>query len=113
MAHRILHANLWRDFGFHDIASWKAAITQSIPEREYSFVESHANSFAGLVLVPAVELARQFDECTTMAEQQGLDIHDEATGAIEYVEAYISRIFEVSGAVIHRRLEADGLLKGR
>ncbi len=49
LAHRILHADLWRDFEFHDIASWKAAITQSIPEREYSYVEFHANYFAGLV----------------------------------------------------------------
>ena len=48
-----------------------------------------------------------------MAKQEGLDIHDEATGAIGRVETYISRTFEVSGAVIHRRVEADGLLQGR
>lgn len=113
LAHRILHADLWRDFEFHDIASWKAAITQSIPEREYSYVEFHANYFAGLVLVPRENLQRVFEECVAKAEQAGLDIHDEATGAMDHVEGYIGRTFEVLAAVVHRRLEAEGLLKGR
>lgn len=112
LAHRILHADLWRDFEFHDITSWKAAITQSIPEREYSYVEFHANYFAGLVLVPPENLQSVFEKCVAKAEQVGLDIHDEATGAMDHVEGHIGRTFEVSAAVIHRRLEAEGLLKG-
>ena len=112
LAHRILHAELWRDFEFHDIASWKAAITQSIPEREYRFVEFHANYFAGLVLVPPENLHSVLAECVAKAEKAGLDVHDEVSGAMDYVESYIGRTFEVSAEVIHRRLEAEGLLKG-
>ncbi len=110
LAHRILHADLWQEFEFDDIASWKAAVSRSIPEKEYSFVEFHANFFAGLVLVPTSNLVASFQECVAMAEQNGLDIRDEATGAIDLVESYIGRAFQVSAAVVHKRLEAEGLL---
>ncbi len=113
LAHRILHAALWQEFEFHDIASWKAAVSQSIPEREYGYIEYHANSFAGLVLLPSPNLVAMFKDCVAMAENNGLDIWDEATGAIDLVEDYVGRAFEVSAAVVHRRLEAEGLLNER
>jgi len=109
LAHRILHAELWRQMHFNDIASWKTAVTQSIAEKEYGFVEFHANFFAGLILVPTPDLETEFRQCVAMARQQGLDIHDEATGAQELVESYIGRAFDVSRDVIHKRLETERL----
>lgn len=109
LAHRILHPDLWKEIDFDDIESWKAVVEESIPEREYSFIEFHANFFAGLVLVPSPELREQFVECIELTKQHGLDASDEATGAKDVIESNIARHFEVSRDVIHRRIEADGL----
>ena len=94
---------------FDDIQSWKAVVEESIPEREYSFIEFHANFFASLALVPPLELSEQFIQCIELTKQHGLDASDEATGAKEIIESHIARHFEVSRDVVHRRIEADNL----
>jgi len=112
LAHRILHPELWTEFDFQDIQSWKAVIEQSLPEREYGYIEFHANFFAGLILVPAQELRVRFFQCLEQIKQRDLDISDEASGAKEIIEAHIARYFGVSQQVIHRRIEADELWSG-
>ena len=109
LAHRIFHSDLWREVTFHDIESWKVVIEESIPEREYSFIEFHANFFAGLVLAPPPELREQFVACFELAKRHGLDPMDEATGAKDVIESKIARHFKVSRDVVHRRIEADNL----
>jgi len=109
LAHRILHPDLWNEINFHDVQSWKAVVAESISEREYSFVEFHANFFAGLVLVPPPELRDQFEQCIKLTKEHGLDASDEATGARDIIESHIARHFEVSRDVVHRRIEADAL----
>lgn len=111
LAHRLLHREQWQQMQFHDVASWKEAVSESIPDREYGLVEFHANFFAGLVLVPPPELRSRFEACVELAKQQGIDITDEASGAQEIVESYIAREFEVSTAVVQRRMVADVLWK--
>lgn len=112
LAHRRLHQEQWQQMHFHDVASWKEAVSRSIPEREYGYVEFHANFFAGLVLVPPLSLQTSFDKCVELAKQHGIDIADETSGAQAIVESYIAKEFEVSAEVVHRRLEADGVWKG-
>ena len=109
LGHRVLHADVWEQLTFDDIATWKNFVTDAIPEREYSFLEYHANTFAGLVLVPPNELIEMFRTCIEMAKSAQLDVADESTGVREYVEAHLGRKFEVSEDVIHRRIEKDGL----
>lgn len=113
LAHRLLHHEQWRQMRFHDIASWREAVSDSIPDREYGLVEFHANFFAGLVLVPPPDLRSRFEACVEVAKQQGIDITDEASGAQEIVESYVAKEFEVSAAVVQRRMFADGLWKPR
>lgn len=109
LAHRILHPELWEEFDFRDIHSWKRLVTESLPEREYAFIEFHANFFAGLILVPPEELRAQFNECLDEVRQAGIDPSDEATGARRIIEMRIGRHFQVSSEVVHRRIEADDL----
>jgi Zn-dependent peptidase ImmA (M78 family) len=109
LAHRLLHPDLWRQIEFHDIASWKAAIIDSIPERDYGYIEFHASSFAGLVLVPVPDLRKRFLQCVDRARQHGVEVADADTGARDIVESYIAEAFEVSPAVVHRRIEEDRL----
>jgi hypothetical protein len=109
LAHRILHPDLWSAIAFQDVQSWKAVIQESLPEREYGFIEFHANFFAGLVLVPEPELRSELVRCIALTREHGLDPSDEATGAIDIIESHLARRFEVSRDVVHRRIEADGL----
>ncbi len=109
LGHKVLHGELWQSFDFHSVAEWKEAVTASIPEKEYSYIEFHANTFAGLILVPPVPLATSFAAAIEMVRSVGLDPRDEATGVREHVEKYIGKEFKVSGMVVHRRLEADQL----
>ena len=55
IGHRELHADFYRQFKFTDVASWKRFMTDIIPKDQYRHLEHHANSFAGLILVPATE----------------------------------------------------------
>jgi len=56
LGHRILHAKVFQDLAFDDIASWKEVVSDAIPEDQYRYLEFHAYAFAGLILVPPVEL---------------------------------------------------------
>lgn len=109
LAHRILHSDVWQAISFEDIESWKAFVTDPISDKEYSYLEFHANFFAGLALVPSPELRERFRECVAKASEAGLDVNDEAAGVRDHIESYLGRQFEVSSEVVHRRLEADSL----
>lgn len=110
LAHRILHSDLWRELDFDDIVSWKSVMADSIPDRDYGYIEYHANCFAGLILVPVLELAEYFSNALGRIKKTEFDLSSEETGpARQIVESYIARHFEVSPAVIRYRVESDGL----
>ncbi|MGM0486693.1 MAG: ImmA/IrrE family metallo-endopeptidase [Planctomycetota bacterium] len=109
LGHLILHPELFEYLKFRDAAEWKNVMTTSIPEKEYRYLEFHANFFAGLVLVPQNELSYVLEKCRAKAAHYGLDLEDQYDGGWEAIEEYIGREFLVSSAVIHRRLEYDGL----
>ncbi len=108
LGHRLLHAESLKELEFHDTASWKQ-VQASIPEQEYGYLEFHANSFAGLVLVPGVELREAFLDAVGKARGAGVDLAHAGTGARESVESYIGRQFVVSQETVHRRMEFDRL----
>ncbi len=109
LGHFILHPDLFEHLEFHDITSWKDAITNGISEKEYSFVEYHANCFAGLVLVPPAELEGVLFQCRQKSEKCGLTLDGDDDGVRDIIEGYIACEFLVSAAVVHRRMEFDGL----
>jgi len=111
LGHFVLHPGLFEHLDFHDIASWKEAITNGLSEREYSFVEYHANCFAGLVLVPPGELQEAFLRWREKLQQIGLVLDGDNDGVRDAIEEYLAREFLVSPAVVHKRMEFDGLWK--
>ena len=71
------------------------------------------NSFAGLVLVPAAELRREFAAAVKTARRAGLrDATLWSEAGKEHVARWLAAKFEVSEQVIERRLEKDGLWPG-
>ena len=109
LAHRVLHKDVFSHVEFKDISGWKKAMADRMPEKEYRFLEWHANSFAGLVLVPTSQLQDAFSDAIKTAQDNGLDCNDIGGTAQDVVESYIARKFAVSAAVCHRRIEADRL----
>ncbi len=83
---------------------------RDIPEKEYSFLEYHANEFAGRFLVPPDALRLELEAVIRIAEQSGMrrnQLQDEAH--MQYLAKPISRKFEVSSSVIERRLPKEKL----
>lgn len=106
LGHVVLHENVWREIVFAGVESWKEFVG-SVDEKQYSYLEFHANTFAGLVLVPPEQLKASFADCVNKARAAQLDVTDDATR--DHIEGYISRQFVVSKDVVHRRIEADHL----
>ena len=109
LAHRVLHADVFGELSFTDIAGWKRLMVGSIPEQQYSYLEFHANSFAGLALVPPAELREAFHDFLEEGQEHGIEFDEPDTGAREAAEAHIAKLFEVSSDVVHRRIEKDRL----
>jgi Zn-dependent peptidase ImmA (M78 family) len=90
---------------------WKYFIS-CIDPREYGFFELHANTFAGLILVPTKELFEKFIGAISIYKSEDYDPRELLSSevAIEYISTYLSRRFEVSSEVIKRRLKKEGLM---
>jgi Zn-dependent peptidase ImmA (M78 family) len=81
-----------------------------MPEREYSFMESHAYEFAGRFLVPPNELHRELESAIEQAEANGLPRNQlREDSHMQYLAKPIARRFEVSSSVIERRLAKERL----
>ena len=109
LAHHELHRPLYGESRVRSVRDWRA-VQDAISEEDYAWFEFQANSFAGLVLAPAVELRLEFEKAVKMARLAGLT---DATLWSEAGKGYLARSlaaqFEVSEQVIERRLEKDGL----
>lgn len=88
------------------ITDWKRAV-RSIPEKEYGRLEWQAYCYAGHLLVPTHALRVSLKDCADRVGGEGLDIGDEAVRFA--VEKYLGDTFSVSSAVIHKRIEIQGL----
>jgi hypothetical protein len=109
LGHRILRAEIYEQLACKTIDEWKHVLMHVIPEDQYRFLDFHANSFAGLVLVPSDKLRDAFFAFVEEGQKHDIDFDDEGTGAREAAEDHIAKLFEVSPDVIHRRIEYDAL----
>ncbi len=108
LAHRILHADIFRQLSFSTVGEWRAARGQ-IAEREYRFIEWHANAFAGFVLVPPDKLVEQFKIGEQNLKSVGISINDAGPPAWDWLVGWLADQFGVSQQVIERRGPSDGL----
>jgi Zn-dependent peptidase ImmA (M78 family) len=108
IGHKIMHAGVFEQLSFSTISEWKDA-RNLIPEREYRFIEWHANCFAGLVLVPPAPLKRAFEASQEYLTTIDMSIHDATPAVWDTIESWIADKFDVSREVIARRGPADDL----
>lgn len=106
IAHRVLHADIFRSLNFNTIAEWKQAI-QAIPDSQRRFIELQAYCFAGLVLVPPDSLRTAFEKLEDVAAEAGILLEHPSDAERELAESHLARYFQVSSAVISRRMNYD------
>lgn len=107
--HYWLHDDFYQTFDIATIEDFKAA--QGAIAKDYRWFEFQANSFAGLVLVPSLELREVFTEFSEKALSRGVTLS--ALVDHPYRQRLIKSVaerFQVSEPVASRRLEKDGLL---
>ena len=92
--------------GHETIDQWKETM-QSIPRREYGWLEAQANSFAGHLLVPTAELHDHCETCLTALRENDLDPTEE--GVQLWAEKHLGGIFRASSQTVHIRIEREHL----
>lgn len=110
VGHAILHGDLFRQRRFRSVKEWKAFIN-SIPEKEHGWLEYQAYAFAGLVLVPRDVLVRRTQACVEKVRAEGIDLTENWDYAWSRIAAFVGKSFGVSGEVVERRLQKDGVLQ--
>ncbi len=111
VGHVVLHAEVFEKGQWGNIAGWKAFVN-SISEKEHSWLEYHAYSFGGLVLVPRDHLFREAKECVGLIDSEGIDLEEHWDFAWTRIAAHLARRFDVSVPVIEKRLDKDGVKEG-
>ena len=106
VGHSVLHHELYKQNKFSNIDNWRKFVA-SFPKDQYSWVEWHANVFAGLVLVPPAQLAKRYKYHAKQVKR--LNIYNPEV-ALEAVSRFLAEDFVVSAEVIKRRLEKDRLV---
>ncbi len=109
LGHFVMHKEAFDRIPRASAEEW-IAFVRDMPEREYSFLESHAYEFAGRFLVPPAQLGEELDAAIELAERSGLRRDQlQEDSHMQYLAKPIARRFEVSSSVIERRLIKEKL----
>jgi uncharacterized protein DUF955 len=108
VGHIVLHGDALKAAAPASILDWKQFVRE-LPEPDRGWLEWQAYAFAGLVLAPRQTLAIAHRGAVQSADEAGFDLRINLEVAREYMASSIGRLFEVSGAVITKRLVSDGI----
>jgi Zn-dependent peptidase ImmA (M78 family) len=108
LGHLYLHRELYAELRFGTLNEWKRFQTE-VDETDYNWLEYQAYAFAGLVLVPTGHLRTQFQSAAEAAERIGFGRQGEPEAFLEYVVESLREVFQVSDAVIAKRLRYENL----
>jgi hypothetical protein len=108
IAHLVIHGDRLREVAPKSIPDWKQFV-RDLPERDYAWLEWQAYAFAGLVLAPQAPLRAAHDDAVQATRDAGIDPGLNLDFARDYIATWIARRFEVSAAVIDKRLVYDGI----
>ena len=110
IAHRQLHQYFYQQFDIQSIDDWKTVVNE-IPDWPVQVLESQANTFAGLVLVPRKVLKTEFNKAREKAEKI-VKAHGYNDGlTMEVTVGFLAEIFQVSTAAMGVCISRDRLKK--
>ncbi len=104
IGHSILHQEWYKKYGPQNIDDY-LTFHERIDAKSYKYIEIQAHTFAGLVLVPKELLLNQ------LKLRLGRIPNQENAEILIPVANDLLDIFQVSGDVILRRLEREGIVK--
>lgn len=109
LAHFWLHEDLYRESKIASVADWRRV--QDGLGAAYKWFEIQANSFAGLVLVPAANLRHEFRQAAHEAATAGVVLERLVRfPARQHLIRGLAKTFAVSEQTMEIRLEKDGHL---
>ena len=109
VGHLILHKDIFKAIDYQSIQDFKN-IQDKIPSDEYGWLEWHANSFAGLILVPTTNLEKQVEKSVQKLKDEEFTIrYDNYETILGYVSTAISKYFSVSHTTVKIRIDKDNL----
>ena len=109
-AHLILHPGVYGNMSFSTPDEWKQAMDR-LGATDYSWLEWHANAFAGLLLVPPDPLRANVELLRQQIASGGLNPDQLDVQSADRMLRILGQTFAVSTAVIRRRIEKDELWK--
>lgn len=104
IGHVVLHKSFYSSLGWKNVAEWKKTI-QKIPDDQYQWLEWHANTFAGLVLIPDSELEAQIKKCKQEIDRILPKPMVEPDAYQDFLAECLGQAFEVSPEAAGRRLK--------
>ena len=112
IGHIVLHKDLYANVSFSSIEEWKETVL-SFDSRQYRFLESQANNFAGLALIPTNQLRDEHEKAVKMYTNEGFDEEDlkNSETVVEYLATWLARKFNVSKHAMKIRLKKEGLVE--
>ena len=104
VGHFILHKNIYPELDIKTLGEWKQFL-QSPGNKEYSWLETQANNFAGLVMVPYDRLHTAFTERYNQIRDNGFS----PDRYKDYISGRLARDFAVSGQTMEIRISKESL----
>jgi len=109
LGHRILHEDFYSQTSFNNVAEW-ISVQDSIDSDQYSWFETQAYDFAGLILVPPSFLLQEYAQAIAMLESQSYQFKKANFEMINgYISKVIAKVFAVSEDIALRRIRKDDL----
>ncbi|MCX7425931.1 MAG: ImmA/IrrE family metallo-endopeptidase [Planctomycetia bacterium] len=109
LSHKLIHPTLFRDqLSFATLAEWKV-VMNSIPPREYGFIEWQAYCLAGLILVPSSRLGTAYAKAEESAAAAGISLRDLDAESARVICSAVGEDFQVSADVVRKRLHYDDI----
>lgn len=108
ISHFLIHSDLYKQLSFSTTSEWKAVLA-SLPGREVDRMEDQARLLGALILVPPEQLRQQFDLAAEKV-RGSLNLDQLSDQGRQLFAGGIAKPFEVSPALMLRRLRQDRLL---
>ena len=109
LGHLILHRSVYKQLNFTTPDGWKMAM-DALGQSSYQRLESQADRFAGVLLIPPNHLRNQFSRITTALSQAGKVFKYLTDDAQNYAVMGLAKTFNVSTGAIWFRLRDGGLI---
>jgi hypothetical protein len=117
LGHIILHKDIFNKYQFHSTDQWKKFYI-NVSDKSYAWLESQAQNFAGLILVPKIHLEAEFNKLVDEHKQRFKEAKDNEIPKDAYEDYFmdiastrLADIFNVTKEKIVRRIEKGDLKK--